>query len=344
MSLWIDYNKGVLGMKKYFALLMIVSVLFVTACGTQASDTHDEKVLEDPIKVAVAIPPQKTIVERIAGDFVEVVTMIPPGYSPANYAPTQKEMASLADSAVYFSIGVPTEKVNILPLLESEGYNTKIVLLDEQVDSAYPPRYFNELHVDDESHVDHEHEAHDDHEHEAHDEHEDHEHEEGHNHAGRDPHVWLSPSRIEVMAEGITKELISLSPENKTVFEENQKAFIEDLHSADASLRELFSDAEGMTMLIYHPSLGYFADDYHIKMLALESEGKAATVQGMADVIDFAKANAIKTVFYQAEFDSKQAGLLAKEIDGKAIQIDPLSEDLVNNLLEMGKLIRNSVE
>lgn len=362
-------------MKRYISVIMILMMLLAAGCSNGQVQTSEEPqaITEEKIvKVAVSIPPQKTIVEAIAGDMVEVVTMIPPGYSPANYAPTQKEMAALSDSKLYFAIDVPTEAVNIMPMIESGDYNLKIVDLADIIDDAHAPRFFEEAghaidehdhaheeHVDEEGHEDHDHDHEDhadedhadaDHDHEDHAD-EDHDHEdhaddghEGHNHAGRDPHIWVSTKRIEVMAKTMAEELSTLMPEQKATFDQNLSIFLADLLAVDNELKASFADHADMPFLIYHPSLGYFADDYDLHMIALESEGKAATVQGMAEVIDFAKDNGIQTVFYQSEFDSKQAELLAAEIGGKAVQLNPLSENVIENLKEMGNSIRNSMK
>lgn len=314
-------------MKKYISIVIITLVLLVSGCSVESS-TLDDKVMA----IAVSIPPQASIVEAIGGEYVNVVTMIPPGYSPANYAPTQKEMSALEESALYFSIDVPTEIVNIIPVLESNNSDTKIIDLAERVDAIYPARYFEESSDVEENHDHGEHEEHD------------HMEEIAHQHEGRDPHIWLSAKRIEVMAREIEKELSLLMPEQKTLFEKNKNKYIETIKAIDDENRQLFEVMNQKTFLIYHPSLGYFAEEYDLKMIALESEGKSATVSGMTKVIEFAKENDLKVVFYQEEFDSKQARLLASEIEGEAVQLSPLNKNLVETLSTMGKSIRNSME
>ncbi len=319
-------------MKKIIGITVVMMLLLVGCANGATTDKDKETEVKQAIKVAVSIPPQATMVKAIGGDLIEVVTMIPPGYSPANYAPTQKEMAALSDSQLYFGIDVPTEVVNIMPMIEGSGYDIKVIDLAIAVDNRYPARYFGES--------DHEGEDHEDHEGEDHEG----EHAHDHDHAGRDPHIWLSVKRIEVMVNEMEKELSKLSPENAEMFKGNRDDYIEELRGVDSDLQEMFKDFEHRSFLIYHPSLGYFAEAYGLEMMPLESEGKTATVQGMTSVIEYAKEHSIQTVFYQEEFDSKQAELLADEIGGTAVQLSPLDENVVDNLKEMGTLIRNSFE
>ena len=97
---------------------MLATIILLTACSVPAisgREDVDRSGSPQKLKVAVTIVPQKTFVEAIAGDLAEVVLLVPPGYSPGNYAPTPLGMATLSECKLYFSIGIPTEKPNILP-------------------------------------------------------------------------------------------------------------------------------------------------------------------------------------------------------------------------------------
>jgi zinc transport system substrate-binding protein len=85
--------------------------------------------------IAVSIVPQATFARAVCGDLVDIVTMIPPGASPSNYEPAPELIAQFSKAALYFSIGVPTEKNNILPALAAD---TRLVPLAEAVSSVYP--------------------------------------------------------------------------------------------------------------------------------------------------------------------------------------------------------------
>lgn len=60
--------------------------------------------------VFVSIPPQKSFIERIAGDLLQVEVMVPAGASPATHEPTGRQMLALAEAAAWFRIGVPFEE------------------------------------------------------------------------------------------------------------------------------------------------------------------------------------------------------------------------------------------
>ena len=70
-----------------------------------------EKGWTEPIPIFVSIIPQKYFVERIGGNDVTVEVMVKPGESPATFNPNPKKMSRLANSKLYFSIGVPFERI-----------------------------------------------------------------------------------------------------------------------------------------------------------------------------------------------------------------------------------------
>lgn len=119
----------------FLSLAFVFSFLLASGCSNQqAFEDGKEKTI-----VAVTVLPQKAFVKAVCGDLAEVVTMVPPGNSPGNYEPTPPEMENFSKAAVYFTIGVPTEKANILPKAE----NMEIVDLPEKVTEVYPDREFS---------------------------------------------------------------------------------------------------------------------------------------------------------------------------------------------------------
>jgi zinc transport system substrate-binding protein len=83
------------------ALLIGLAVLAIVSTDTNA--------IADAT-VFVSIPPQKSFVERIAGDLVHVEVLVPAGASPATHEPTSRQMMALSEAGAWFRIGVPFEE------------------------------------------------------------------------------------------------------------------------------------------------------------------------------------------------------------------------------------------
>jgi zinc transport system substrate-binding protein len=61
------------------------------------------------INIVVSILPQKTFVEAIGKEKVNVTVMVKPGNSPHTYEPKASQMKDIAQAKLYFSIGVEFE-------------------------------------------------------------------------------------------------------------------------------------------------------------------------------------------------------------------------------------------
>ncbi|HWQ51305.1 MAG TPA: zinc ABC transporter substrate-binding protein, partial [Terriglobales bacterium] len=75
------------------AMLLSLSLTVLGGCGAKGAEDpalQSGDAAGKPV-VAVTIVPEATFVKAVCGDAVEVVTLVPPGYSPENYEPTPME-------------------------------------------------------------------------------------------------------------------------------------------------------------------------------------------------------------------------------------------------------------
>ena len=105
----------------------------------------------------------------------------------------------------------------------------------------------------------------------------------------------------------------------------------------DKEINEALAGVKSKKFIVYHPAFGYLAEDYGLEMYALEKEGKESTVAHLQEMIDLARQENIKVIFYQEEIDSSQSESFAEEIGGKTMQLAPLSADYIENLKKMAK-------
>ncbi|MFW5961902.1 MAG: metal ABC transporter solute-binding protein, Zn/Mn family, partial [bacterium] len=224
---------------------------------------------------------------------------------------------------IYFSMGVPADMQNILPRAE-EQTDLKVVKLFDRLEEKYPHRYFGE-----------EEEA-DDHDKDKNDH--------GHSHeGGRDPHIWLSPARVSLMVEIMRDQLIEILPEYEDEFKENTEQYLEKLSAADEENKELLSEYKDQEILVYHPSFGYFTEHYGLKMIAIEEGGKEPGPRHLQEIIEHARQQGIKNVFYQAEIDSNKTRAAAEELGGEIIKLNPLSQNYLENLKVMAEKMADSI-
>jgi len=130
----------------FMVVIALIASFMLVSCSEKKTASQDQskaqvstqkETAEKPI-LAVSIVPEQTFVQKVCGDDFEVVTIIPPGYSPESYEPTPLEAEKFNKAKIYFTIGVPAE-VNILKRISSD---TKIVHLEDIVSKAYEDRHF----------------------------------------------------------------------------------------------------------------------------------------------------------------------------------------------------------
>ncbi|MCE5196324.1 MAG: zinc ABC transporter substrate-binding protein [Negativicutes bacterium] len=274
--------------------LVIMLFLVLAGCNTMPKPT---KVVDGKLKVAVSIVPEQTFVKAVCGDFVDIITMIPPGSSPETYEPTPQQMQEFSQASLYFSIGVPTEAASILP----NAQDLKVVALATAAAAVYPDRMFAT--------------------------------------GERDPHIWLSPRRVVIMIETIAREVSGLDPAHQAVYQSNAQSYIRELQALDQKISAAVEKMQAKKFIVYHPAFGYLAEDYGLTMYALEEEGKEATAKHLQEMVDLAKREKIKVIFYQEEIDSRQSEAFAEEIGGTTRKLAPLAADYLKNLESMAEAI-----
>jgi zinc transport system substrate-binding protein len=252
------------------------------------------------LRVAVSVPPQAYFVERIGGDRVAVEVMIPPGYSHAEYPLTPGKVQALSRARLYVKVGHPAfefERDQIDPVLATlRGLRV--------VDMSQGMRLLKD-------------EAGEGH---------------GHGHVGGDPHVWVAPGTVAVAARNVAAALSRADPAHATEYRANLQAFEADIAALDREIRARLAGRQGEAFMVYHPTWGYFAQEYGLEQVAIEAEGKEPSAARLIQLIDTARRDGVKVVFVQAGFPRKSAQVIADAVGARVLVADPQERDWLGNL------------
>jgi zinc transport system substrate-binding protein len=280
----------------------------------------------DKPTVFVSIVPQKFFVQQISKGLVDVEVMVQPGASPATYEPKPSQMAKLASASAYFAIGVPFEQA-WLGKISAVSPKMEIVQTDRGIVKIAMAQHNHENEMQGEQqHT------------------EDRSGKEFSEHIILDPHIWLSPVLVKKQLAVILAGLTSIAPESKAEFETNYRVFQEKIDALDLELQSSLQGSKGMRFMVFHPSWGYFAKEYDLEQVPIEIEGKSPKPSQLVELIHHARENAIGIIFAQPQFSQKSAQVLAREIGGKVIFVDPLAEDWLANLREVAEKFKLAVK
>ena len=277
--------------------------------------------------VFVSIIPQKYFVQQIGKNLVDIQVMVQPGASPASYEPKPRQMAAIAKTLIYFSIGVPFENV-WLNKIASSNPNMMVVQTDHGIQKIPMADYHHHRGAAD---------------HREMDRHAENKHGQAENQRDPgilDPHIWLSPPLVMIQARTILVALQKVDPVHRSDYEANFKAFISEITKLDAELKNIFSSRQGLQFMVFHPAWGYFADTYGLKQIPVEIEGKNPKPAQLKELIKFASRNEINVIFVQPQFSAKSAEVIARGIGGQVVFADPLAEEWSVNLRKVAREIK----
>lgn len=296
-------------MGRIFLISCILAILFPVAANLYAS----------PINVYVSIPPQKTFIQAIGQGLVEVEIMLQPGSNPATYEPRPSQLSRLANTDIYFAVGVPFERA-WLDRFQAVNPKMEIVHTDKEIQKKALPARYNLKSGPDQTSTEHT------------------------EHTGiKDPHIWLSPPLVKVQARTMCRALERIDPEHASKYRENQSAFIQEIESLHGQLQDQLAPVQGRPFVVFHPAWGYFAHTYGLQQIAVELEGKDPKPSQLARLISFARQEDIQAIFVQPQFSDQSARVIAREIGAKVISADPLAQDWAENLRRQARALRRAL-
>lgn len=142
-----------------------------------------------------------------------------------------------------------------------------------------------------------------------------------------DPHIWTDPILVrDFIAPAIANRLVDIKPEYGAGFESNLKAFQAELSALDETIREGLGRAANNRFISLHSAWRYFARRYGLEEVGsiVEFPGEEPSAKWLKDLIELARSKGARVVFVEPQLSSKAAEVIAREIKGKVVMLDPL--------------------
>ena len=279
-------------------LPVVLSVILLISLVIMAAACNQQEQDTDKIGVVVTILPQAEFVGSIGGDRVEITVMVPPGASPHTYEPTPSQMVALSEAEMYAKVGSGIDfELAWMDALVAQNEDMLVVDCSQGVELWQMTAAGEEGAA-----------------------------------GSMDPHIWLSPQNAIIMVQNIADGLIQIDPDNGAYYRQNRDAYIQQLEQLDRDIEDGLSAVTNRVFMVFHPAFGYFAAEYDLTMLPIEDEGKEPTPAGLQHLIEQAEEHNIKVVFAEPQYNQQSAAVIADEIGGRVVLVDPLAEDYIDNL------------
>ncbi|OLS35813.1 metal ABC transporter solute-binding protein, Zn/Mn family [Bacillus sp. MRMR6] len=331
-------------MKKLFIFLFFILPisLVLSACSDDVNETDEQ---ETQLTIYTTVFPLQYFTEQIGGEFVDVKTIYPPGSDEHTFEPSQKDMIKLADSDLFFYIGLGLEGFVEKAKSSLKNENVTMLPVADHLHLEESGDHAEEEHADDhanEAHDDHADEAHDDHANEAHED-------EEHSHGDINPHVWLDPIYSKEIAAEIKEALIKKMPENEAFFNENYLELAQQLDDLHAEFKETISSAKHKNIIVTHAAFGYWETRYGIEQISISglSTSNEPTQRELEKIISFADHEGLHFILFEQNVQSKLAEIVQKEIGARALPVHNLAiltEENIKNKESYFSLMNQNLE
>ncbi|GAB4104562.1 metal ABC transporter substrate-binding protein [Micromonospora taraxaci] len=278
---------------------VLAAATALLALGAGAGCSTGDSAGADPKKVDVvaAFYPLQFLSERIGGDAVRVTNLAKPGAEPHDLElnPSQVGQVSDAELIVYL-----------------KGFQPAV---DDAVAQNGGDRAFDVTSVQpllDASAGGHNHEG----------------EEEGHAEegGGKDPHVWLDPTRLAGIGDQLAQRLGAADPDHAADYTTRAAALRADLTALDGEFKTGLATCQRREIVTSHAAFGYLADRYQLDQVGITglSPDVEPSPQRLAHVIEEAKEHQATTIFFETLVSPKVAETIAGQVGAKTAVLDPI--------------------
>ena len=291
-------------MKKISKILLVFvvavfSIVSLTGC-------NKNKDNENKLTIVTTNFPSYDFARAVVKDNknVNLKMLLKPGAESHDFEPTPQDIIDIKNSDLFIYTGGESDEwiSDILDDIDTD--KTKVIKMMDLVD------------VKEEEIV----EGMEDEEHEEEEEHHDEEEVE------YDEHVWTSPVNAIKIVNALRDEVVSIDNDNKKVYEDSAKEYIDKLEKIDNEFKDIVKNAKRKEIIFGDRfPLRYFVDEYNLKYYAAfpgcsaQTEASAKTISYLVDKV---KEDKIPVVFHIELSNGKIAEAISKETGAKVLEFN----------------------
>jgi ABC-type Zn uptake system ZnuABC Zn-binding protein ZnuA len=263
---------------------LLVIVWILSACQPAAAPVQGIKIMAVESFLA-------DMTQQVAGNRLQVETLIPLGVDPHSFEVTPKDVAAISQTNVLIVNGFGLESW-LQETIQNSGSKSVVV----EAAKGLKPRNPTSLEILDQDHT------------------------EG------DPHFWLDPLMAVSYVENIRDGLIQADPSGKDEFNANAATYIRQLQDLDGWIKTQVSQipADHRLLVTNHESFGYYADRYGFTVVGAivpsVTSDATPTAQELSHLIDQIKATGAPAIFLETGTNPQLANQIASETGVKVIQ------------------------
>jgi ABC-type Zn uptake system ZnuABC Zn-binding protein ZnuA len=144
-------------------------------------------------------------------------------------------------------------------------------------------------------------------------------------HPQGNPHYWLDPSNMLIVATNVERALVQADPANAADYEASLKKFETELQSKMKGWQKAAEPLRGMEIITYHNSWPYFCRAFGLKVAGFiePKPGIEPTAAHTAELINIMKARNIKIIGKEPYFSDKAPKTIAAATGATIVELPP---------------------
>ena len=273
-------------MKKLgFKKLGFLSLIFMLAVGLFAcSNANKNSNTSEKLKVVATNSIIADITKNIAGDKIDLHSIVPVGQDPHEYEPLPDDVKKTSQADLIFYNGINLET----------GGNAWFTKLVQNAKKEENKDYYAVSDGVDVIYL------------------------EGQNEKGKeDPHAWLNLENGMIYAKNIAKQLSVKDPKNKDFYEANLKKYLEKLETLDKEAKQKFNNIpkEKKMIVTSEGCFKYFSKAYNVPSAYIweintEEEGTPDQIKALVEKLRKTK---VPSLFVESSVDERPMQTVSKD-------------------------------
>jgi ABC-type Zn uptake system ZnuABC Zn-binding protein ZnuA len=247
------------------------------------------KSASDQVRVVTSLNLFADLIQHVSGDKVQVTALVPADADPHTYEPVPSQVVKVADADLVLINGLNLEQALHDLIYNNVRGGVQIV----QMSDGLPTLAGNAAEGE-----------------------------------AANPHLWLNVQNAMRYVESIRDALIAADPQDADTFRANATAYLSELDALDKEFAAAIQTipAENRKLVTFHDAYPYLAQRYGLEIFGyvVQSEGKEASAQDIANLVDEIRAQHVPTVFAEPEFNPQLLNTVANEAN---VQVKQLLSD-----------------
>ncbi len=280
-------------------LLSILSLVLIILSGCGSGQQDDRTA------IAVSFEPQAWMLKQIAGDDFDIVTLLPAGSDPETYQPSISTMKNIGKAEAFFTLGTSGFERQLSDNLRANFPELKTIDCSQRIEKITGTHGSDDI---------------------------DHDHDEEF-----DPHMLSSIRNCIVIAEDMTRTLMEIHPEKADRYRKASDELKARLMAMDDSIsaKEIY----GKSFALKHPSLSYFAHDYGLRQIPLQSDGKETSPLQLRKRMEEIKDTDTKIFIVEKEHASPGDEETARQLGLTTMEVSLNSSSWLDDLMRIANEI-----